>query len=359
MSGVAEPRPYVLPAAASLREALSALLRGEVGVALLVDEDGRLRAVMSDGEIRRALAEGADLDAPALKIRGGKSEAGGRLITARLGTPGEELRALMKTESVRQVPLLDAEGRCIQLARIEELVPGTPLGVEALVMAGGFGKRLGSLTEDLPKPMLPVGGRPLMEHLVERLRESGIRRVNVATHFREEKIKGHFGDGRQFGVDIRYLSEEEPLGTAGALSLLEPGDLPVLVVNGDLFTRVDFRALLKFHEEQNAELTVGSRRYEMQVPYGVLEREGLRITRIVEKPLYGFLVNAGVYLLAPKIPARVPRNRRYDMTDLIEAVIGDGGRVIGFPILEYWLDIGRPTDYEKARADYEEGRTGA
>jgi NDP-sugar pyrophosphorylase family protein len=194
-----------------------------------------------------------------------------------------------------------------------------------------------------------------MELTVEQLRLAGIHRVNVATHYLADQIVGHFGDGQEFGVQIDYLREDEPLGTAGALRLLPAGDEPLLVINGDVLTRVDFRALLAFHREQRAELTVGVRAYEIEVPYGVVHCQGARVTRLEEKPHYQFLVNAGIYLLEPEVQAAIPEGRRFDMTDLIEGLIDQGRSVVSFPIVEYWLDIGRLADYERANEDMNRG----
>jgi NDP-sugar pyrophosphorylase family protein len=223
-------------------------------------------------------------------------------------------------------------------------------------MAGGLGTRLRPLTDDTPKPMLPVGGRPLMEHIIGQLRESGIRRVNITTHYRHDKIAEHFGDGDGFGVEIEYVSEERPLGTAGALSLLAACAEPLLVVNGDILTRVDFRAMLGFHRRQEAAFTVGVRRFAVDVPYGIVETEGPEVREITEKPRFEFLVNAGIYLLEPEIVRLIPVDTRFEMNDLIGLAIAEGRRVVNFPIVEYWLDIGRPGDYAQAQADAENGR---
>ena len=206
--------------------------------------------------------------------------------------------------------------------------------MRAMIMAGGFGTRLLPLTADIPKPMLPVAGRPLMEHIIDGLREAGVRHINVSTHYKSEKIIEHFGDGRAFGVDLHYIKEERPFGTGGALGLLPPPDELQLVINGDILTQVDFRAMLAFHRENTADLTVGVWRYEVQVPYGVVECTGPRVTGLTEKPQVGFFVNAGVYLLEPSIHELVPNGEGFNMTDLIRWALDAGRRVIGFPIRE-------------------------
>jgi NDP-sugar pyrophosphorylase family protein len=223
-------------------------------------------------------------------------------------------------------------------------------------MAGGSGTRLRPLTEDLPKPMLPIGGRPLMERLVEQLQQAGIRQVNVTTHYKPEKIVEHFGDGHAFGVEMRYVNEDRPLGTGGALGLIAPPQETLLVINGDIVTQVSFRAMLAFHQEHQAKMTVAVRRYEVQVPYGVVECEGSQVRQLREKPQLGFLVNAGIYLLEPSVYEFIPHGQHFNMTDLIQWVLEAGQTVVSFPIREYWLDIGQHPDYVQAQDDVRNGR---
>ena len=223
-------------------------------------------------------------------------------------------------------------------------------------MAGGYGSRLRPLTEDLPKPMLPVGNKPLLELIVEQLKQAGIRQVNVATHYKSEVIAEHFKNGEAFGVDIRYVKEDQPLGTAGALSLIEEVDEPLLVMNGDILTRVDFRALLSFHREHKADLTVCVRQYEFRVPYGVIDTDGVLVKGISEKPMVRQFINAGIYLLNPQVRRLIPNGRPYDIPDLIERLLKENGTVVCFPIREYWLDIGKVDQYDQAKADIAAGR---
>jgi NDP-sugar pyrophosphorylase family protein len=223
-------------------------------------------------------------------------------------------------------------------------------------MAGGFGTRLLPLTEDLPKPMLPLGDQPLLELTIRKLQQANIRYVNITTYYLPEKISDYFGDGKEFGVEINYVNEDEPLGTAGALGLLAIPDEPLLVINGDIITQVDFRSMLSFHRTHQADLTVGVRQYEVQVPYGVMECEGVHVKQVREKPTYHYLVNAGIYLLEPTVYRYINRGERFDMPDLIRHLIEEGRTVVSFPIVEYWLDVGQHKDYEQAQLDMEEGR---
>jgi NDP-sugar pyrophosphorylase family protein len=263
---------------------------------------------------------------------------------------------MMTEMGVRQIPLVDDEGRVADVALLSELVKEYELPLRAIVMAGGYGTRLRPLTDELPKPMLPVGDRPLLEIIVDRLREAGIRHVNVATHYKSEMIAEHFKDGQGFGVDIRYVKEDQPLGTAGALSMLEESDEPLLVINGDILTRVDFRAMLHFHHEHKSDLTVAVSQYEFRVPYGVIETDGVAVTGMSEKPLVRQFINAGIYLLNPSIRRLIPNGQHYDIPDLIERLLEEGRPVVCFPIREYWLDIGKSDHYDQAKVDVASGR---
>jgi NDP-sugar pyrophosphorylase family protein len=223
-------------------------------------------------------------------------------------------------------------------------------------MAGGEGQRLRPLTENTPKPMLPIGGKPLMELIVAQLRDVGIRKINIATHYQAEKIIDHFGAGEGFGVDISYVREESPLGTGGALGLIDRPKESVLVINGDILTDIDFRTMHAFHIDNKAQMTVAVRQYEVQVPYGVIDCEGSRLTGLREKPKLSFFVNAGIYLLEPDVYNYIPVNQRFNMTDLVDLLLAAGKTVVAFPVREYWLDIGQRADYERAQADSANGR---
>jgi NDP-sugar pyrophosphorylase family protein len=277
-------------------------------------------------------------------------------ITAPPGTDDTALLHLMTENGVRHIPLVDADGCVAGISFLTELVKEYELPLRALVMAGGYGNRLRPLTEELPKPMLPVGNKPLLELIVEQLKQAGIRQVNVATHYKSEVIAEHFKNGEAFGVDIRYVKEDQPLGTAGALSLLEEVDEPLLVMNGDILTRVDFRALLHFHREHKADLTVCVRQYEFNVPYGVIDTDGVNVKGISEKPVVRQFINAGIYLLNPQVRRLIPNGQPYDIPELIERLINEQRTVVCFPIREYWLDIGKVDQYDQAKADIAAGR---
>lgn len=327
------------------------------GIALVVDKEHRLLSTVTDGDIRRAVLQGLDLESTIQELIARKEPeptiADGP-ITARAGTDDVALLELMRRHSVRHIPLLDGNGRVVGLSRIEDLVESPKLN--AVVMAGGFGTRLRPLTHDTPKPMLPVGDRSLLERILGQLRDSGIHRVNIATHFLADRVKEHVGDGSKLGVAVEYLSEDRPLGTAGALSLLEAPDEPVLVINGDILTRTDFRAMLHFHQDYQAAMTVGIKQYSVKVPFGVVQVRGAEIAGLEEKPVAQFFVVAGIYLLSPEVWKFLPRGEHCDMPDLIRRLVGEGQKVVSFPINEYWLDVGSPDDYQQAQSDVADGR---
>lgn len=352
---------FTQPLAASIRDAMAAIDRNASGIVLIVDAQQRLIGTVTDGDIRRAILAGYDLDRPVEQLLHDRPQTPKKPpLTASVDTPKAELLELMTERSIRQIPLLDVDGRVVDIVLWSELAQPRRLPVRAMVMAGGFGKRLHPLTHEMPKPMLPVGGRPLLEHIVTQLRNVGIHHMHVATHFKPEIIRDHFGDGENFGVKIEYTHEHEPLGTAGALGLLDAtatADFadaePLLVINGDILTTVNVSALLDFHREHDAEMTVGVRQYEIAVPYGVVETDGVQIVGLSEKPVIRHFVNAGVYLLEPAVRRLIPPNAHFNMTDLIERLLAADRRVISFPIREYWLDIGQLPDYERAQADVE------
>jgi NDP-sugar pyrophosphorylase family protein len=266
-----------------------------------------------------------------------------------MGADRSHYLSLLREHNILHLPLVDAQQRVAALVSLDEFLPDRMLPLQAVVMAGGAGSRLHPLTDDLPKPMLRIGDRPLLEIIIGQLRDAGIKQVKVTTHHKQEKIAAHFGDGSRLGVVLSYIEEDRPLGTVGGLGLLEAPDETTLVINGDILTQMDFRAMLAYHREHQADLTVAVRQYDLKVPYGVVERDGAAVRRISEKPAFPVFVNAGMYLLEPVIYRYIPKGERLDMTDLIQRVIDDGRTVVSFPVREYWLDVGQREEYAQAQ----------
>jgi dTDP-glucose pyrophosphorylase/CBS domain-containing protein len=330
-----------------LTDALKRLDANGMGVLLLAEANRRLVGIITDGDVRRHILSGASLSVSCESIASRHPRVANRgMMTAEL----LDLMGGSRDDTVDHLPVLTDDGIVVGLVLRRDLVAADDT-FTAVIMAGGFGTRLMPPTTDTPKPLLPVGDRPLMERTIERLRRAGIRRVNVATHYLSDKISNHFGDGRQFGVEMRYVTEDRPLGTAGALRLMEPPTGPLLVVNGDILTGVNYQDMLAYHRENGAIATVGVRKYDVEVPYGVIDCSGVAVSALREKPVQQFLVNAGMYLLDPAAVAYIPAGERFDMTDLIQRLLAEGRKVVAFPVVEYWLDIGKPADYERAQQD--------
>ncbi|MGJ8672986.1 nucleotidyltransferase family protein [Rubritalea sp.] len=354
----------------TVRELMELIGLNARGIALVAD-NRTLITTLTDGDLRRGLLDGVKLEDNVLSLMQSKDLRGIHdPIVVSPDVSDDECIAIMRDNQITQLPVVDKSDYLLDIVFSEELMGRNTIRLSCLVddseaapscvetyaygviMAGGFGTRLRPLTDHMPKPMLPVNGRPLLEHIVERFKQSGIKDIYLSTYYKRRVIEEYFEDGSKFNVNIRYLQENEPNGTAGALSLVPSVDRPLVVTNGDILTKVGWRALLDFHHDHKASVTVGVRQYDMTVPYGVMRVSGEQVTSIEEKPVLDFLVNAGVYVVSEKAHGMIPKGVRYDMTDLIEEVIRSGGSVVAYPIAEYWIDIGQMADYEKAQKDH-------
>lgn len=333
----------------SIRECLTIIDKHGVETIFVIDRAGRLAGVVGDRHLRKALVDGANVD-----------DSIGGLVDwpATLATPGDgraEVLDVMRALGVGEIPIVDGDGRVVGVHVDHEIIGSNPLENWAVVMAGGRGTRLAPLTDDIPKPMIPVAGRPILERIVLHLVGSGIRRIFLSVNYLGDQIEEHFGDGAAFGCAIQYLRErpDQPLGTGGALGLL--GDLgerppaPVLVMNGDLVTGFAVSDLLGAHVDSGALATIATSEYEHQVPFGVLESSGDRLVRMVEKPTNSWPVNAGIYVVSPVLLTRVPRGELYPITRLFDECLARGESVGLWPIADQWQDIGRPRELARAR----------
>ena len=279
----------------TIQESVEQMDAKRLGIVMVVDSEMHLLGTVTDGDIRRAILAKVNFEEPISLLLARKSGSEyAQPITAPENTGRVALRSTLQDNSIRHLPLVDPEGRVVDLVTLDEFVPDTKPGISGVIMAGGQGQRLRPLTEDLPKPMLQVGDRPLMEIIVEQMSAAGVTNVKMAVNHKYEKIVEHFGDGANFGVNITYLTEDQPLGTAGSLRMMEPPTETVLVINGDILTQVDFRAMISYHRKQKAEFTVAVQGYDLQVPYGVIECTDTLVQSLSEKPVMKFLVNAGI-----------------------------------------------------------------
>ncbi|GAA0789706.1 MULTISPECIES: nucleotidyltransferase family protein [Pseudomonadati] len=330
----------------SIRDALEIINLHALQVALVVDENEQLKGVVTDGDIRRALLNNLTLDQPVDLVMNHNP------ITAQFDTPKQKLIRLMEQKSILAIPLIK-DGRVAGLQTLKQALNQPFYDNPVLIMAGGFGTRLRPLTDNCPKPMLKVGNKPLLEMTILNFAKAGFVNFYISTHFMPDQIKDYFGDGNRLNVNITYLHEDSPLGTGGALGLLpnDIPDLPLIMMNGDVLTKVDVQRLLEFHNENQAHATMCVREYEYQIPYGVINGNGNTVVSMEEKPTQRFFVNAGIYVVSPEIIKQVSENQVIDMPTLLDNKIQVGGKVLMFPLHEYWLDIGRLDDFNRAQAD--------
>jgi NDP-sugar pyrophosphorylase family protein/CBS domain-containing protein len=316
-------------------------------IAVVVETNDRLVGVVTDGDIRRALLQGMDLSVPITEVMNTKP------LTMDATTPTSTLRAKMRQEMFHFIPLVDASGSVQGVATIDQLVGEEDRPNPVVIMAGGLGKRLHPLTENYPKPMLAVGDKPILETIVSAFAQQGFRNIYLSVNFRSDVVEQHFGNGEEFGVNINYLRESKPLGTAGALSLLpHDNELPVVVMNGDLLTKMSGDALLEFHNHNRADATMVVRETHFDLPYGVVTTDNVAISKIAEKPKQAFLVNAGIYVINPMVVAEITKDEYLDMPTLFNELIDTNKKVIAFPLHEYWIDIGRLEEFERAQIEW-------
>lgn len=331
----------------SIRKALEIIDQGAMKIALVVDAEDRLIGTLSDGDIRRGLLKGLGMEDSIDSIYNHQP------TVCQLNDPKEKVIQTAVSKRIYQIPIVDEKGRVVKLAEIDHLIKKEKLPNPVVIMAGGMGKRLLPLTEHTPKPMLKVGGRPILETQITRLQQLGFSDIWIAINYKGDQIKEYFGDGRPMGVRIRYIEENQRMGTAGALGILEEIPLhPVLVMNGDILTNVNFENLIDFHHRAKAEATMCIREYGLEVPYGVVRLNQNNIIAIEEKPVQQFYVNAGIYVLNPSVIASLEPGSAIDMTQIFEKLVQQKKETVSFPIREFWMDIGKLEDYNRANNEY-------
>ena len=336
----------LLASHASIQQAISNLDASGLQIAMVVGTDGKLAGTLTDGDIRRGLLRGMSLASPIADI----------VQREPLVVPGDMGRdailTLMRTSNVHQVPVVEENRTIIGLRIWDELLEVRRRDNVMVVLAGGKGTRLRPYTENCPKPMLPVRGKPMLEHIVDRAKREGFTRFVFAINYLGHQVEDYFGDGSRWQVNISYIREASPLGTAGALGLLQPRpDEPLLVTNGDLVTDLHYGELLDFHRQHCAAATMAVRAHEWQNPYGVVQTDGVNIVGFEEKPVWRSHINAGIYALDPAALASIGENEHCDMPTLFDRLRERSLKTIVFHMHEPWLDVGRPTDLELARRD--------
>ena len=332
----------------SILKAVEIIDKSSLQIALVVDESRRLLGTVTDGDIRRGILEGLSLEEPVKKVMCHKP------TFISLNEDPEKVKSIIKLKGIHQIPILDEDGCVVGMEVVENLIREDLRENWVVIMAGGLGTRLRPLTDNYPKSLLKVGKKSILETILEHLIFCGFRRFYISINYKAEIIRQHFGDGSGWGVEIRYLQEQKRLGTAGSLALI-PGrnNLPLLVMNGDILTKVNFRQLLDFHTEHQVKATMCVREYHFQVAYGVVKINKHFFESIEEKPVHRFFINAGIYVLEPDILELIPKNKFFDMPTLFNKLLAQGSKPAAFPIREYWLDVGQIKDYEQANWDME------
>lgn len=323
-------------------DAMWALDRGAAEIALVVDDRDHLVGVLTDGDIRRALLHGAALDsalAPIMQTQ---------FTTVSPQASRDEVMDLMRSRVFGQIPIVESDGKLVGLHLLHDIIGAETRPNWAVIMAGGQGTRLRPLTDQVPKPMIRIAGRPILERIVLHLVGLGVRQIYLSINYLGHVIEQHFGDGSRFGCSVQYLREEKPMGTGGSLSLLPAPRDPVLVMNGDLVTEADVGAMLEFHAAGGQAATLGVRRYWHVVPFGCVRLDGTKVVAIEEKPTVTRRVNTGIYVLDPKVIARVPPEP-VGMPDLLEDCLARGEEVRAFEIEADWIDVGQRDQLRQAR----------
>lgn len=332
---------------ATIMQAMQIIDQNSSRMVLVVSSDNNLLGTLTDGDIRRAILNQSTLGSAVQEIMNSNP------TTVQIGTPLTMIRSIMEKRDLLVMPVLK-DGKVIELINFKDFFSKPKIENPVLLMAGGFGKRLGNMTKSCPKPMLKVGNKPIMETILISLVEAGFKHFYISLHYLPELIKDYFGDGSQWGVDIEYIYETEPLGTAGGLGLMPKinNDLPLLVMNCDLLTKLDFASLINYHNVSHSDITMCVREYEYEIPYGVIETSGDKLIGVVEKPTKSHFVNAGIYVVGQRALQSVARNEYLDMPQLINRCLSQQASVQVFPVHEYWLDIGQYDDFERAQDDY-------
>jgi len=332
-----------IPINATIRDAMTAINESTLGAAMVIGENDHLEGVMTDGDIRRLLLAGAEMHSPI-------TEGINRNFThVSPETARADVLDLMHARDIEQIPIINSDGKLTGLHSIGSIVAKDTLPNWAVIMAGGKGTRLGELTHDAPKPMLKVAGRPILERIVLHLVGAGIRRIFIAVNYLSHVIEDHFGDGSDFGCKIQYIREKSPLGTGGALALLEETPTtPLIVMNGDLVTDFRVRRMLQYHQNGEFLATMGLNHYNHRVPFGCVELKDGAISALKEKPLLSELINCGIYTLSPELLQRV-KPEFFPITDLFESCLKNGEPIGGYIIEEDWVDIGMPEELRHAQ----------
>lgn len=332
---------------ATIKKALSVISNGGVKIAIVVDKKDKLIGTLTDGDIRRGFLRGLNINSSIRSIVFKKP-----IVVKKKSVIKEKLLKIALSKMIYQIPVVNDSGKVMGVHILDKLIKFKNKTNKVVIMAGGKGMRLRPLTKNIPKPMLKVGNKPILQTIIENFKKNGFENFIVCVNYKSKIIKNYFGNGKKFGVKIDYIEEKVQMGTAGALSLLKKNfKEPFFLINGDLLTNLDFEKIIDFHNNHNSMATMCIAEYNFISPYGEVVLNNLNITSIKEKPKHKFYVNAGIYLLDPRCLKLVPK-KYYDIPSLFTKIIAKNYKTVSFPLGEYWVDIGRMNDFKKANLEY-------
>ena len=329
-----------------LKKAIEVLGKGGLRIVMIADTNNKLLGTITDGDVRRALINQNDLNITLDRVMFDKPSS------VLVSETKEKILSIMKVKDIMQIPLVNHNKEIVGLEILQHLMQNKKIENPVFLMAGGFGKRLMPLTKNTPKPLLKIGNIPILEKTIIQLSESGFYNFIISTHYKSEMFKDYFGNGKNWKVNIEYIYENKPLGTAGSISLLKNiPKLPVLIMNSDLLTKINFESLINYHNDQMCAATVCVRDHEVKIPYGIVETKDGLIRKIEEKPKKKFFINAGIYVIEPELIKNIATNKHLNMTDFLQNQVDNDKKIGIFPIHEYWLDIGHRESFEQAKKD--------
>ncbi|AOY75647.1 sugar phosphate nucleotidyltransferase [Clostridium formicaceticum] len=332
----------------TLKYTMETIDRTAKGIALVTDYEGKLEGTVTDGDIRRAILKGSSLEDTVENIMKKNFIFVGENYSSKF------IENIFRQKSIFQIPVLDEEMKVVDIIFYQDFIKKPVRENWAVIMAGGEGKRLMPLTADIPKPMLSVGSKPILEIIIEQLKDYGYNNILLCLNYKSDIIENYFQDGKAFDVNIEYIKEEKSLGTAGAIRLAKSHlNQSFLVINGDILTKLNFEEFMNYHQKHKNKITIATRRYELQIPYGVLKIDNETVVSLKEKPSSSMFINGGIYCLEPEIVEDIPENEYFDITQLIQKIIDREEKIGSFPIAEYWMDIGQVEDYHQANTDYQ------
>lgn len=332
---------------ASILKTIEILDKSGYGIVLITDENSRLIGLITDGDVRRGLLRGISLNDSVQKIM----TTNFTFVTT--GYSQTLINNLFQTKPIKHIPVLNKHMNPVDIILKDDVHDKPCHNNYTIIMAGGLGTRLRPLTNEIPKPMLKVGTKPILETIIDQLKSYGFINIILSVNYKAEMIEHYFQDGSNFGVNISYLHEDKPLGTGGAIKLAQDKlRESFFVINGDLLTKLHFDSFLDHHLSHGNLLTIATRKQELQIPYGVVDLENDQVVKLVEKPVHQYFINGGMYCVEPQVLRHIPDDTFFNMTDLASCLLRNHNRIGSFPIHEYWMDIGQMNDYYQANSDY-------